>query len=305
MKRKILGTGLSGMIGSRIIEQLQAKYNFEDISLEQKIDITDRKRVLEKIRESQGDIVLHLAAKTDVDGCEKDKILGEDGQAWKVNVLGTRNVVDGCLSTGKKIIYISTDFVFDGVNPPTGGYTEDDLPNPISWYGRTKYEGEKIVKENGNNWLILRLAFPYRSKFPQKKDFARAVLSLLEEGKRVRAVIDQFITPTFIDDFVLAIDRLINDWNCGIYHCVGSQTLTPYAAAKIIAQTFIQDVNLIEKVSASSYYKDRAPRPFKPAMKNDKITKLGIKMRTFQEGQEVVREQLNELITLDNKEVVV
>lgn len=280
------------MIGSRIVELLGGKYDFEDLSLETGVDITNREIVLERIRQFNGEIVLHLAAKADVDACEEEKKLGKDGGAWKANVLGTKNLVDGCLENGKKIIYISTDFVFDGENPPVDGYSEQDSPNPLNWYAQTKYEGEKIVKKNGDKWLICRLAFPYRAEFVPKKDFARAILSRLESGERVKAVGDQIITPTFIDDVARALEKLIDSSVFGIYHIVGSQFLSPYKAALIIVQTFNKDKRLIKEVKAEDYFTGRARRPFKLALKNDKITKLGIKMLGFEEGLREVKRQI-------------
>ena len=141
---KILGTGLDGLVGSRIIELLSGKHEFENLSLSTGADITDRNAILQKIKNSDAQIMLHLAAKTDVDGCELDKPLGEKGDAWKINVFGTQNVVDGCSESNKKIIYISTDFVFDGTKE---AYSEEDAPNPVNWYGQTKFLGEMEVKK--------------------------------------------------------------------------------------------------------------------------------------------------------------
>src|SRR3989344_7835855 len=172
---KILGTGLRGLVGWRVVELLQDRYEFEYSD----IDLTDREEIGNKIKSSSAQIVLHLAAKTDVDGCEKDKVLGENGDAWKINVVGTKNVADACLETNKKLIYISTDFVFDGEKE---SYTEEDIPNPINWYAETKYEGERIVQSLSNPWIILRIAYPYRASFT-KNDFFRAILGRLQKGE--------------------------------------------------------------------------------------------------------------------------
>lgn len=284
------------MIGSRIVELLSGKYQFEDLSLEQGIDITDREKVLDRIRHFDGELILHFAAKADVDACEKDKYLGETGQAWQVNVSGTKNLIDGCKETGKKMIYISTDFVFDGQNPPEGGYSEEDIPNPINWYAQTKYEGEKIVQGMIKNWLICRLAFPYRTNFDVKKDFVRAILFRLEKGEKIDAIDDQIVTPTFIDDIATAIDKLIESNAIGIYHVVGSQSLSPFEGAKMIARIFNYDENLITGVKADNYFRDRAKRPFKLPLKNDRIRKLGVKMVTFEEGLEEVKKRLSKSI---------
>lgn len=286
---KILGTGLDGLVGSRIVDLLKDKYEFENLSISTGIDVTDRSAVLERITGSDAQMVLHLAAKTNVDGCELDKALGEKGDAWKINVLGTQNVVDGCLQNNKKIIYISTDFVFDGTKEV---YVEEDIPNPINWYAKTKYEGEKIIQNSKIPWIIVRIASPYRAKF-ERLDFARAILKRLQEGLPIAGVVDHVFTPTYIDDIVFAIDNLINNNAQEIFHIVGSQSLSPYAAALLIAKEFGLEASGIDKTTRVSYFANKAPRPFQLALKNDKIVKLGIKMRTFEEGLREIKNQMS------------
>ncbi len=285
---KVLGTGLNGLVGSRIVELLKDKYEFESSD----VDITDRNKISEKIKSSDASIILHLAAKTDVDGCEKDKPLGVEGEAWKVNVEGARNVAEACGQTNKKLIYISTDFVFDGENPPAGGYAEEDIQNPINWYAKTKYEGEKIVRGLRTPWIIVRIASPYRAVFG-RPDFVRAILQQLQKGYPVAAVSDHIFTPTFIDDIALAINVLIKNNLQGIFHCVGSQSSTPFDAANLIADEFHLDKSKINKTTRSIFFNDRAPRPFQLALKNDKIARLGVKMRTFEEGLRKIKSQLS------------
>ena len=287
---KILGTGLTGLVGSRIAELLK-DYDFENLSRATGFDIVDRNSVLDKITNSDARIVLHLAAKTDVDECEKDKSLGENGEAWKINVLGTQNVVDACSASNKKLIYISTDFVFDGESPPAGGYTEEDIPNPINWYAKTKYEGEQIVEGAKCPWIIVRISYPYRSNFT-KLDFARAILKRLQLGKPVAGVTDHLFTPTFIDDIAFAIDGLIKNDENGIFHVVGSQSLSPYDAAILIAKELNLDQSKISKTTRAEFFGNRSPRPFQLILKNDKIQRLGIKMRGFEEGLREVKSQM-------------
>lgn len=284
---KILGTGLTGLVGSRIVELLGDRYEFESSDTR----ITDKEGIENRISSSDAPVVFNLAAKTDVDGCEKDKDAGVDGDAWKVNVAGTQNVADACSEAGKRLIYISTDFVFDGENPPAGGYTEEDIPNPINWYAQTKYEGEKIVKSLDSPWLIVRIAYPYRAAFP-KNDFARAILGRLSNGQSVAAVTDHVFVPTFIDDIAYALDALIKNDATGIYHVVGGQSLSPYDAAGIIADTFGLDKSQITKTTRDEFFKDRANRPYRLALKHDKIDELGIKMKTFKEGMEEIKYQI-------------
>ena len=282
---KILGTGLSGLAGSRIVELLEDKIEF-DFS---EIDITDKDKITSKIRDSKALIVLHLAAKTDVDACEKDKAQGESGPAWQVNVIGTQNVAMAAQLSGRKMIYISTDFVFGGNPKDLRGYTEEDSPDPINWYGRTKYEGELIVQSLKTPFLIVRLAYPYRVSF-QRLDFVRTIINRLATRETVHAVIDHMFTPTFIDDIAEALRVLVEQNETGIFHVVGSQFLTPYKAAQIICQKFGFDESLISATTREEYFKNRASRPEKLALLNDKIKKLGVRMRTFDEGLDEFQE---------------
>ncbi len=286
---KILGIGLSGLVGSKIVDLLRDHYEFDDLSISTGFDITDKQSISEAIISSNATIVLHLAAKTDVDGCEKDKPLGISGDAWKINVEGTKNVINACARSGKKLIYVSTDFVFDGKKEKP--YGEEDAPSPINWYGQTKYEGEKLVVSSSLSWVILRLAYPYRANF-QKRDFARVLIDRLKNGEKVSLITDHIMTPTFADDLSYALEIIINKESLGIFHAVGSQFVSPFEAGVIISNIFGFDKNLLQKTTRGEFFKNRAPRPFNLALKNDKIQKLGIRMKSFEEGVLGVRKQL-------------
>ena len=285
---KILVTGLTGLVGSRVAELLSTRHEFNNISRSTGVDIENKKSVLSVISASDAQVVLHLAAKTNVDGCETDKSLGQNGEAWKINVEGTRNIAGACSQTNKKLIYISTDFVFDGTKET---YSEEDIPNPVNWYAKTKYEGEKIVQDLKTPWIIARIAYPYRANFV-RPDFFRAILNRLKNNEPVSAVTDHVFTPTFIDDIAFALDILIKSNSQGIFHVVGSQNLTPFAAANLIAGEFVLDKSKISKTTRSDFFSNRATRPFQLSLKNDKITKLGIKMRTFDEGLRKIKTQI-------------
>ena len=306
---------------------MKDQYDFDS----SEVDITDRNAIIEKIKNSNAPIVLHLAAKTSVDGCEKDRekdqellnrhsgkrsasrisqyVNGTDSgvaaapqndvyeawngkkTAWAINVFGTRNVVDACEKNNKKLIYISTDFVFDGSQ---NVYNENDKPNPINWYGATKYEGEKIVQSSSTPWIIARLAYPYRSHF-EKKDFIRILIEKFEKGESLQMVTDHIITPTFIDDVAYAFDILIKKNSTGIYHVVGSEFISPYEAGLKIAKIFGFAQNNVTKTTRSEFFKNRAPRPFHLALKNDKIQRLGVEMRGFEEGLRELKFQMSNL----------
>jgi dTDP-4-dehydrorhamnose reductase len=292
MKTKIIGTGITGLVGSRIVELLKDNFEFSNVSIETGTDITKPETLVIPIEKSDAQVILHLAAKTDVDGCENDRAQGENGAAWKINVIGTQNIINAGKIKNKKIIYISTDFVFDGENPPLGGYTEKDIPNPKNWYAQTKYEGEKRITNSGLPYVIVRIAYPYRAKFALKKDFARAITEKLTNNENISALTDHIFTPTFIDDIARAISIIIEIDAQGIYHVVGSTFLTPFDAANQIAETFNLPKNLIKKTTRDVYFKGRAFRPWKLGLKNDKIKSLGVKMHEFWEGLMEVKKQL-------------
>lgn len=284
----VIGTGISGLVGTRIQELLREYYEFEDLSFSTGVDITDLEQVKERIEKSPASFILHMAAKTDVDGCEDDKILGEDGSAWRVNVEGTQNIVDCAKLTGKKIIYISTDFVFDGTKE---WYLEDDEPNPVNWYGTTKHMGEEIIQKSGVDFVILRIAYPYRAQFSPKTDFVRKIVEKLSKKEKITALTDHVFTPTFIDDIAGAIDEIIRQNVVGIYHCVGSESLTPLDATEAIMHEF-QLNGEVQKTTRSNFFKHRAFRPCHLALKNDKIIQLGVNMLGFSAGIREMRKQM-------------
>ncbi len=283
---KIFTIGGSGLVGSRITEVLKDKYEFSDLSVSSGVDITKPESLAGIKSDLEHSIVILLAAKSDVDGCEKDKDLGDSGAAWKINVGGVQNIVDSCRSAKKKLIYISTDFVFDGSTNAEYRYTETDKPNPINWYGETKYRGEEIVKNSGLDFIIARIAYPYRKEFVAKKDFVRAIIERLKNSQPVAAVTDHIFSPTYIDDIAIVLDKLIETNSTGIFHVTGSQSLSPYEAAVLIAGKFGLDKFLITKTTRAEYFEEKAPRPFNVAMNNGKIKKLGINMKMFEEGLE-------------------
>lgn len=299
MTTKILGTGLNGLVGSRIIELLQDKYEFENISRSTGVDVTNQAQVYTAISSSYAPVVIHLTAKTDVDGCERDKetdiltakeegsgqeLFKDTSTAWAINVVGAKNIVDACKRTNKKLIYFSTDFVFDGQKPTGDTYDESDTPNPLNWYGLTKYKGEDIVLNSGIPYAIIRLAYPYGHVFEKKKDFVQAILSRFQKGESVSGITDHLFVPTFIDDIAMALDVIISSNVEGVYHAVGSQALSPCEASLSIARIFGYSESLVQKTTREEYFKNRALRPYNLTLKNDRIKRLGVPMRTFEEG---------------------
>lgn len=183
---KIAVTGPNGLIGSKIISVLQNDFTFIPLS-HKDIDITNKTLVAEQLSSIDFDILLHLAGYTNVEGAEKDR-----SEAHLLNVDGTSNIFHAIEHTKKKMIYISTDFVFDGTNPP---YDEESKPNPLGYYAQTKYRGEQVVKDQA---MIVRISFPYGNPHSKKPDFIMRVKQLLEDGTKLNMITDSSITPTYI-----------------------------------------------------------------------------------------------------------
>src|SRR3989338_3260125 len=280
MKIPVLVTGMSGLVGTRVKDLLSGEFDFTDLSLATGVNIVNFEDVENKLRESDAKIIIHMAAKTDVDACEDDKILGEDGDAWQINVIGTNNVVLASENTGKRLIYISTDFVFNGTKD---FYTENDDPDPLNWYGRTKYEAEEIVMKSKVESVILRLAYPYRSYFQERSDFVRRIITKAKDTGEVEGLEDHIFTPTFIDDIAEVLRFVIYRNVSGIYHSVGSLSLPVIEAVNKILSTFGLEAR-VKRVIRNEYFLNRAYRPFKLALKNDKIKRLGIEMKRFDDG---------------------
>jgi len=274
---KIALTGASGLVGSRIVELLKNDFTF--ISLGQtEMDITDKDMVWQKIKNTDFDIFLHLAGYTNVDGAEK-----ESDTALKINRDGTKNVFEAVHKKNKKFIYISTDFVFDGTNPP---YFEDSIPHPLSVYAQSKYEGEKVVEKTG---MIVRISYPYRKVFDVKKDFVRSITSLLRQNRPLSMVTDSTFIPTFIDDIAFALKYLFVNFSPEIFHIVGSQGLSPFEAGKLIAKTYSLDETLISPTTCLEYFKNKAPRPQYNDVKSKKNNFY--KMKSFTEGLQFMLKQ--------------
>ncbi len=287
--QKILGTGLTGLLGSRITELL-SDFEFTSISRSTGVDISNKASVEKTISKFDGDWVLHLAAKADVDGCETDRQEGELGEAWRVNVEATKNIAELCRQHNKKIIYISTDFVFDGTKSVGESYTEEDIPNPLNWYGETKFQGENAIKNSGASYLILRIAYPYGVSSADKKDFVRIIGGRLKEGKEIRGVSDHIICPTFIDDIAQGIRVGMAKNASGLYHMVGQTPLSPYDIALILAKKVGAPLSLVSKTTRDEYFKNKAARPLNLYLNNGKIKTLQVPLKTFEEGLSLVSE---------------
>jgi len=247
----------------------------EDIMLPRFDDVEKR------LTASSASWVFHFAAFTDVQAAEKEKDKGKESISWKVNAEATKNIASICEKLGKRLLYLSTDYVFDG---KADLYDENSIGNPQGWYAKTKYEGEKMVKSLKDLGLVVRIANPYRANPIGKKDFMHKILERLEQGLPIAAPFNQKMTATYIDDLTKGIEKLISINATGVYNIPGADSFSPYDGAMTIAEVFGVDQKNISKTTFEEYFASRAPIPQYGILTHDKIESLGIKVHTFREG---------------------
>lgn len=298
---KVLVTGGFGLIGSRLLEIWGNKYDlvvldqvdesskYPHISF-RKIDLTDKEAVAAALFEEKPDYVLHLAAYVDVEKAEVERDL-----CWEVNVNMTRNLAEAARDQKSRFIYISTGFVFDGKKD---SYLEDDPESPVNYYGLTKAEGERTLKKTDLNLCILRINFPYRTKWEKKSDTIRWMVPKLQNGEEVTLVNDQFISPTFIDDLTQVIDQVITKNATGTYHVCASDCLSFFEIGKKVAAEFGVDEALVKETTLDDFLLKtgrKAGQPRRSCLLSKKVEEqLGVKLTTFSEGLKKVRESYEE-----------
>lgn len=263
---KVLVTGTSGLIGSRFVE-LSKKLELLTPSHEE-FDVSNPQQLAEVLEREKPEWVLHLAAYTNVEKAEDE----EKDLAIKINHIGTKNLAGACARFGIKIMYLSTDHVFPG----GGIYEADSSPRAVNRYGRTKLWGEQAIMASGRNWLIVRTSYPYRTNFEKKSDVVRTLLGRLREGKELELVEDQFITPTFIDELVEGISKLVKGNKLGIYHISGLECLSFVDIGKAICEVFKLDFGLLTSTTLEEFsakYNKKAPQPKKSCINSDKFQK--------------------------------
>jgi len=200
------------------------------------IDITRRDRILESIVTVAPNVVVHAAAETNVDRCETQRDV-----ARRINVEGTANIAQACVRVRAKLIFVSTDYVFDGNK---GNYAETDEPNPINFYGLTKLEAERILASISSGFLLVRTSVLYGCH-PTKLNFATWILKGLRERQTMKVVDDHINSPTFAGNLADAIHRAIELRSQGTLHIAGSQRISRFDFARRIATQFDLDESLL------------------------------------------------------------
>ena len=282
-KISLAASGLTGLVGSRVKQLTEDYFEWINFSPTTGIDITQINPVMDLVSGLSGRVFVNFSGFTDLSAAQKQQG-NQAGSCYQLNVIGPKNLSRACKKFGKHLIHLSTDAVFDGQKPKP--YIETDSPHPISWYGQTKFWGEQEILASGCEYTIARIAYPFRAEFKPKTDFVRKIISQLSQNRTVSMFTDTRFTPTFVDDIAVAIKAIILKPATGIFHCVGSNIISPFAAAQDIAAAFHFNPNLILKTHNHSY-------PPNAGLLNHKATsQLGVNFLTFRQALDQLQRQL-------------
>ncbi len=296
---KVLITGSNGLLGQYLVQKLAGNPDYEVIATGrganrlrmkegyayESVNLADEAAVKGLVDRHKPDAIIHAGAMTQADDCERNK-----DACWMANVSATRFLLHAAEKAGSFFLFLSTDFVFDGL---AGPYREDDPVNPINYYGASKAAAERIVKQAKIPWAIARTVLVYGvADDPRRSNIISWVKTNLEQKKKIKVVVDQWRTPTLVQDLAEGCKLIIDKKAEGVFHLSGKDMLTPYDMAEKVADYLGLDKKLFEKVDASSF-RQPAQRPAKTGFVIEKAEQaLGFAPHGFEEGLKIVVEQL-------------
>ena len=278
MPEKILVTGANGLLGQKVVEIFKRESEYEILPcdlLESRngsltLDIANRQRVTDVFGSYKPSVVINAAAFTNVDLAETEKEV-----AYKVNATAVGYLAEAAYIFNAKLVHISTDYIFDGKK---GGYSEESLPAPISYYGKSKLAGENLVKAKLRDFVILRTQVLYGFGKNIKKNFVLWVIGKLANHENIRVVDDQVGNPTLADELAYAILKVCQKKATGVYHVSGFETISRYEFAAKIAEVFDLDFSPVKRIKSEELAQP-AKRPMNSSFVCLKAqTELGINM---------------------------
>lgn len=297
IKKRILLFGANGMLGQRLVEFYVRQQGIQLLSCSveeepvfegseyRQIDLTKREEVKDLVYDFYPDVIINAAAYTNVDLSETER-----EQAWKTNVKGVEYIAEVSRVIDSHIIHISTDYIFNGTKGP---YSEKDKPNPLGYYARTKLASENVLRISGTFYTILRTNVLYGIAHNSRPDFVRWVVNSIRSGKHIKIVTDQFNNPTFIDDMVQAISKVIEYKKFGVYNIGGKEFLSRYEFTMKIADFFKLDKSMITPITTPEL-NQAAPRPLRSGLLILKAqTELGYKPHSIDESLALMKKELS------------
>jgi dTDP-4-dehydrorhamnose reductase len=297
--QRVLVIGSNGLLGQKMAEQLVrgTSYHLTLASVERasvrelesapyvQLDITSHKEVRDCVADVRPDVIFNCAAMTNVDACETEREL-----AWKINVSGVEYLAEAAKKQHATVVHVSSDYVFDGKNGP---YTEDDRPEPLSYYGKSKLASENVLLSSGVPHVIARTMVLYGHAPGVKSNFALWLIQSLQAKQSVRIVDDQIGNPTLADDLAYGLLRAVEVGKTGIFNIAGRDIMTRHEFAVRLARVFKLDESLIIPIKTSSL-KQPAARPLKSGLVTLKAeVELGYKPSSVEHGLEVLKSQLH------------
>lgn len=274
---KVLVTGTSGQLGFDVMEEL-AKRGYEGVGADRSesdaefehviLDITDKEKVFQVVKEVNPDVIVHCAAWTNVDGAEDPKNLGV---VRAVNVDGTRNLAEAAKAVDAKFVYISTDYVFDGQGERPW-QPDDKNYAPLNVYGQSKLDGELAVVETLDKYFIVRIAWVFGRN---GKNFIKTMIEVGKTHPEVRVVDDQIGTPTYTVDLARLLVDMIETDKYGYYHATNEGGYISWAdfTEEIYRQT---GMNVkVNRVTTAEYGESVAKRPFNSRLDKSKLVENG------------------------------
>jgi len=296
IKKRILITGANGLLGQRLISFYKSIKDVELLgcSIEKapyyndapylQFDITSRDNVKKVVYDFYPDVVINAAGFTNVDLCEIQR-----ETAWKVNVKGVEYLAEACRAIDSKLIQISTDYIFNGVNGP---YDETAKPDPLGYYGRTKLASENALKISAVTYSVIRTNVLY-GLANSRPDFVRWVIDELSANKKIFVVKDQIGNPTFIEDLVQAINKIISFEKYSLYNIGGKDFVNRFEFASLVAEIFNLNKELIFPITTDQL-KQTAKRPLNSGLITIKAeTELGYKPHSITDALVLIKKQLN------------
>ena len=293
----LLITGSTGLTARKVLEQAVDRYNVVllgrtpppgSVSRHRYLeaDLTDAASVQRAVAEARPQAIIHTAAMTDVDRCEREPEL-----AWAVNVDGTGHVAEAARAAGAHLVFVSTDYVFSG---EAGPYSETDATDPRSVYGKSKLAAEQVVQERCPDAAIARTSTLYGNAPGARRNFVGWLLDQLQGGAKLTVVTDQVSSPTLADNLAEMLLALSAARASGVYHTVGGEWLSRYELAYAVADCFGYDASHI-KAGRTADLRQDAPRPAHSGLVAEKIAMdIGVRPLTLREGLLALRGQLAE-----------
>lgn len=296
---KVLITGSNGLLGQKLLHKLREDDSVEliatsigDNRVSEKsgykyisLDVTNNKQVEEVISSESPDVIINTAAMTNVDACEDKKQECDD-----LNVNAVRYLSEISTKIDAHLIHISTDFIFDGESGP---YSEDDIPNPLSYYGLSKLKSETVLLESSCRWTILRTIIVFGvAENLSKGNIVLWAKGALQKGDELNIIDDQFRAPTLAEDLADACLLSFKKEKYGVYNASGKDIMSIYEIVERIAKHYNYSTEKLNRISTATL-NQKAGRPPKTGFILDKsIKELGYKPHSFQECLDIIDKQL-------------